>query len=116
MKAMTCPYCGMPVQVRPLSFAGGLVAYRVTCKFCLNQCTLSFGVRFAAGIVGLTSVGVTVALLILFVNTHTQLIVAHQHLGIALLTAAALILVVGGQALSVAICSKYGALVKPGVL
>ena len=116
MKQMICLYCGMPVQVRPLSFAGGLIAWRVTCKFCLNQSTLSFRVRFVSGVVSFASAGIAVVLLILFVNTHSQLVVAHQHLGISLLTAAALIWVAGGQALSVAICSKYGALVKPSLL
>ena len=116
MKQMTCPYCGMPIQVRPLSFAGGLVAWRVTCKFCLNQCTLDFWVRIAAGVAGLASVAVAATLLILFINTYSGLVAAHQHLFITLLTAVALILVAGGQALSVVICSKYGVLVKRTVL
>jgi prepilin signal peptidase PulO-like enzyme (type II secretory pathway) len=115
-KAMTCPYCDMPVQVRPMSFAVNLIAYRVTCPFCLNQCTLSVWVRFVAGVVGIASVGIAATLAILFVNTHTSLITAHQQLGIALIATGVGIVVVGGQAMSVAICSKFGFLVKPGVL
>ncbi len=106
----------MPVQVRALSFAGQLIAYRVTCPFCANRCTLNIWVRLAAGAVSLASAEVAAVLAILFVNAQTQLVAAHLQLGIAFLAAAAIIMVIGGQALAVVICSRFGSLVKPGVL
>ena len=116
MKAMTCPYCGMPVQVRPLTFVGPLITYRVTCPFCTNQCTLNVWVRLAAGLAALASVGLAVILAILFISTYTERIDSLGQLGIALLGTAVMIIVLGGQALSVVICSKFGSLTKPGVL
>jgi hypothetical protein len=61
-------------------------------------------------------VAIAATLLILFINIYSGLIAAHQHLVLTLLTVIALIMVVGGQALSVIICSKYGVLVKRTVL
>jgi|SRR5581483_1307073 len=116
MKAMTCPYCGMPVQVRPQTFIGPLIGYRVTCPFCTNQCTLNVWVRLAAGVAALASVGLAVILAILFINIYTQRIAALGQLGIALLGAAVMIVLLGGQVFSVFICSKFGSLAKPGAL
>jgi len=93
-----------------------LSLYRVTCPFCLHQCALALRVRIAAGAVGIASVAVAAILVILFVNANTQLIVAHQQLGITLVAVAVMAVIAGGQALSVVICSRFGSLAKPSLL
>lgn len=117
IKEMTCPHCGMPVQVRPpWLYPGYWGGNQFTCKACLHKCALNPGVRLAMGALSLAAIGVSVALLILVVNTCTQLIAAHQQVAFALLIAAALVIFAGAQALSNVICCKYGSLVKPGLL
>ena len=107
---MKCPYCGQSTPLRFPGVTSWLVAYRTPCQHCHNLCTLPWGVRLAALVVGFV-VGVA------FAAAAFWLVFAFiVHLSTAALLALCLFVVLiwglVSKAAIVLLCFRFGTLIK----